>query len=360
MSIDSTSKNNAYRDVLWLQTSFIGDTILSTAAMAALQTCRPMTRQHLITTASGAEALKGHPLLSSVHVYAKRSRHAFENNLFGLKPMLQLRAKIRALNLTTPIILQPHKSLRSTLLAKVLGFPVITYTETTGSIFAFKRFVRTAVLHEADRVALLLEGLGIDRSDLLGCRPSLPTAPLPLAAQDLGKPLQWIAVAPGSVWATKRWPAEKYAQLVSRILEKQNVGIVLLGSKDESDAAAVILNSNNLPDQKKRILNLVGLTSLTDLNGIYPRVKAVISNDSSAIHYASAFNIPTLAIFGSTIPAMGFAPLAEGSKVAEISLSCRPCSAHGPMVCPLGHFKCMKDLSVESVLAQMPESWTTQ
>ena len=134
---------------------------------------------------------------------------------------------------------------------------------------------------------------------------------------------------------------------------------MLLGSKDESDAASLILSTINLPDQKKRILNLVGVTTLTDLNGIYPRVKALISNDSSAIHYAAAFNIPTLAVFGSTVPAMGFAPLAEGSKVAEIPLHCRPCSAHGPMVCPLGHFKCMKDLTVESVFAQVPESWYT-
>jgi heptosyltransferase II len=351
---DSTSKNNTRQDIIWIQTSFIGDIILSTAAMAALHACRPMTKQHLITTAVGAEALRDHPLLTSVHVYSKRSKMAFGSKFLGLGPMLEIRTKIRKLNLTNPIILQPHKSLRSTLLAKVIGYPVITYAETTGSFFAFKRFMRTAVLHEAERVGLLLEGLGIDRREFLGHRPSLPAAALPVVAEALTKPLHWIAVAPGSVWATKRWPAEKYAALVLALLEKNDVGVVLLGSKDESEASAVILAAINHPEQKKRILNLVGLTTLPELNGIYPRVKALISNDSSAIHYASAFNIPTLAIFGSTVPAMGFAPLAEGSKIAELPLSCRPCSAHGPMVCPLGHFKCMNDLTVESVLAQVP------
>ncbi len=354
MFTDSISQNNARRDVIWLQTSFIGDIILSTAAMAALQACRPMTKQHLITTASGADALMDHPLLTSVHVYSKRSPLSFGKNFLGIGAMIDIRMKIRALNLTNPIILQPHKSFRSTLLAHVIGYPVITYAETTASFWAFKRFMRSAVLHEADRVALLLEGLGLDRKEFLGHRPSLPAAPLPIVAKPLTKPLQWIAVAPGSVWATKRWPAEKYASLVQSLLEKIDVGVVLLGSKDECEAAAVILAAISRPEQKERILNLVGLTTLPELNGIYPRIKALISNDSSAIHYASAFNIPTVAIFGSTVPAMGFAPLADGSKIAELTLGCRPCSAHGPMVCPLGHFKCMNDLTVESVLAQVP------
>jgi heptosyltransferase II len=351
-------------DVIWLQTSFIGDIILSTAAMSALRACLPAVRQHLITTAIGAEALKHHHLLDSVHIYSKRAPKSTEGKstkitttpASGLAAMLSLRTKIRAMNLKNPVILQPHKSLRSTLLAKVIGYPVITYRETSGSLFAAKKIPRVAVLHESDRVSLLLEGLGIDRIRVLGFRPSLPAGLLPEVAQDLSKPLRWIAIAPGSVWATKRWPAEKYAALAQSLLEQKNTGLVLLGSKEESTAGEVILARLSCLDKRfdveNRLLNLVGRTSLADLNGIYPRLQMLISNDSSAIHYASAFNIPTLAIFGATVPAMGFSPLADGSQVAGVTLSCRPCSAHGPMVCPLGHFKCMMDLSVESVLAK--------
>ena len=68
----------------------------------------------------------------------------------------------------------------------------------------------------------------------------------------------------------------------------------------------------------KRILDLVGKTNLDDLRGVYPRLSAIVSNDSSPIHYASAFNVSTVAIFGATASAMGFGPLADESSVVEI------------------------------------------
>jgi heptosyltransferase-2 len=137
---------------------------------------------------------------------------------------------------------------------------------------------------------------------------------------------------------------------------------VLLGSKDEIPAAQFIEDAaiRSRPTARDRLINLTGKTSLADLNGIYPRLNLVITNDSSPIHYASAFNVPTVAIFGATVPAMGFGPLATGSKIAEVELPCRPCGAHGGATCPLGHFKCMNDLSVEAVLEQVAKAGSNE
>jgi heptosyltransferase-2 len=344
-SISQNKKTTAISDVIWLQTSFIGDIVLTTAAMTALHQARPDIRQHMITTAIGAQVLSGHPCLASIHIFAKRDG--------AMRPMLKVRNALRQLRLKSPVILQPHKSLRSTILSKVIGYPIVTYNETTGSFLATTSVPRVAVMHESDRIGLLLEGIGLNREAFLGKRPTLPAAKLPQSAALMSDDINWIGIAPGSVWATKRWPSSKFATLCQLLLDQEKIGIVLLGSKDDAAAAGFIEETclRTRPQSKSRLLNLTGQTSLKDLNGIYPRLTKLISNDSSPIHYASAFNIPTIAIFGATVASMGFGPLADGSAIAEITLDCRPCSDHGPQVCPLGHFKCMNELNVDRVLA---------
>ncbi len=356
MFISAPSSVPDFTDVIWIQTSFIGDVILTTAAMKALRDARPGVRQHLVTTKVGAMALQGHDLLTSVHIFSKREG--------SLTPILATRKAIRSLSMTKPVILQPHKSLRSTLLSVCLGYPLITYQETTGSILAWRTKPRVAVLHETDRIAILLEALGLQREEIFGRRPNLPKAPLPSVASALAQMLStssqrhWIALAPGSVWATKRWPSAKFASLAQLILDLPDTGIVLMGSPDETpiadDIEAQCLRTR--PSGKERIVNLCGKTSLADLHGIYPALTALVSNDSSPIHYASAFNIPTIAIFGATVPSMGFGPLADHSVIAERPLNCRPCGDHGPSVCPLGHFKCMNDLEVSYVLDKLKQT----
>ncbi len=353
LSINAPSSTPEFSDVIWIQTSFIGDIILSTAAMAALRAERPNLRQHLITTKLGAAALKGHPLLDSIHTFSKRDGL--------LSPLLRTTQSLKALRLNHPVIIQPHKSLRSTILSLSLGYPLITYKETAGSLLAWRTIPRVAVLHESDRITLLLEGLGVPRDRVLGTKPQLPTGALPQSAQSIDASIQWIGIAPGSVWGTKRWPATKFATLAQLILDLPETGLVLLGSPDETAIADVIDESckRSRPTKADRIVNLCGKTSLLDLNGIYPRLAALISNDSSPIHYASAFNVPTIAIFGATVPSMGFGPLADQSDIAEVPLDCRPCGDHGPSVCPLGHFKCMNDLEVNEVLDKLKHALKT-
>ena len=117
----------------------------------------PYVKQHLITTPLGKAALEGHEALTSIHVFEKRQS--------GLGTMLHIRRDIRSLRLKNPVILQPHKSLRSTLLAKLIGFPVVTYAETNASWLAHLRIPRVAVMHEADRPCRM--------EDLKICEPAM-------------------------------------------------------------------------------------------------------------------------------------------------------------------------------------------
>ncbi|HWP02128.1 MAG TPA: hypothetical protein VNL96_01585, partial [Gemmatimonadaceae bacterium] len=70
----------------------------------------------------------------------------------------------------------------------------------------------------------------------------------------------------------------------------------------------------------------------------------------------SAMGTPTVTIFGPTAPEFGFGPLAPGSRaLGHPSLSCRPCHHHGPRRCPLGHWRCMRELEPDAVLASVEE-----
>src|SRR5207244_1510814 len=78
------------------------------------------------------------------------------------------------------------------------------------------------------------------------------------------------------------------------------------------------------------------------------RAVVLVTTDSAPLHFAQAVDTPTVAIFGSTVPSFGFGPRGPRDRVVQVGgLACRPCSAHGPPSCPLGHHLCMKSLSVQ-------------
>lgn len=342
---------NEITDVVWLQTGFIGDIILNSAAIRLLSQEKPEIRQHMITTQAGADIFAGDKTLLNAVIFHKRK------SFFGLKSFFDAKLNLEKIGLKkkTTVLLQVHRSVRSSLLSWLLNLKTVTYLETPFRLRARWKVPRVAVFHETARIGMLLTPLGISRRKILEARPHL----MPLSG-DIGESAalwsKWIsgtegdliAVAPGSVWGTKRWPSDSFAQLVQKILSSRvSSRIVLIGSPAEKEAAQEIVQKNKKFGD--RICNLVGITSLQDLRRIIPRANLLIANDSSPIHFASAFAVPTIGLFGATIPEMGFGPTAPGSKVLGVQLKCRPCSDHGPKQCPLGHFQCMKTLSVDSV-----------
>jgi len=97
-------------------------------------------------------------------------------------------------------------------------------------------------------------------------------------------------------------------------------------------------------------VNAVGALSLLGSAELIGRCALLVTNDSSPQHLASAMGTPTITIFGPTVPAFGFGPLAPGSvTLGHEHLDCRPCHHHGPPTCPLGHWRCMKELDVSVV-----------
>lgn len=153
----------------------------------------------------------------------------------------------------------------------------------------------------------------------------------------------FFALAPGAAHFTKRWPHERFKEVIQRILNKTQSSVVILGSKEErADFESLVIG--------QEVLNLAGKLSLLESAAILNRARALISNDSGLMHMATAVQTPLVALFGSTVKELGFFPFRSKHVILENKeLDCRPCSHIGRKDCPKKHFKCMLELDTEQV-----------
>ncbi len=92
--------------------------------------------------------------------------------------------------------------------------------------------------------------------------------------------------------------------------------------------------------------NLAGKTSLAELIGELQRCQLLLTNDTGTMHLAAHLGVPTVAIFGSTEPALT-GPLGKGHLVIRHQVECSPCFLR---TCPID-FRCMERVKVVDVVA---------
>ena len=154
-----------------------------------------------------------------------------------------------------------------------------------------------------------------------------------------------VAVAPGSVWPTKRWLSEGFAGVVEILWRKRRVRSVLVGGEGDVALGGAIAERVG-----KAAANAVGRFSLLASAEVIRRCRVILTNDTAPLHLAVAVGTPVVAVFGPTVPAFGFAPYGAGHTVIQRRLACRPCAIHGGKRCPEKHFRCMREISSEEVV----------
>jgi heptosyltransferase-2 len=172
-----------------------------------------------------------------------------------------------------------------------------------------------------------------------------PAAALRAAALCPGGDGPLIGLAPGSVWRTKRWTTAGFAG-VARALVAGGARCVLLGAPSDAAIADAIVERAGVA-----LTNLVGRTDVPTLVGCIDRLDVLIGNDSAPIHIAAARDVPVVAIFCATTPALGYGPWGGRSTVVEADLACRPCGRHGGRRCPRGTDDCRHLVRAASVVA---------
>lgn len=326
--------------LLVVQTAFLGDAVLTLPVFERLKAAYPSSEISLLCTPEIREVFSGNKNIDELFVMDKRGRDKGLVSLFHWAKKLRNRFDIAIL---------PHRSFRSAFLIWLAGIPKrIGFNISQGQFFLTDTVRFDWGTHDAERNMKLLEALGI--------HPQHPEIKLPALESEFDfkkfsethhieeKDLL-IGMNPGSVWKTKRWLPERFAEVADQLIEKYRCRVLLFGSQKDAEAVNAVQKAMKNPP-----VNLCGKTDLKTLAHIISRCSLFVTNDSGPMHLACAAKVPVVAVFGPTTKELGFFPYSEKSAVIELDLPCRPCTLHGGEKCPLEHFKCMKNITAEMVL----------
>lgn len=330
--------------ILIIQTAFIGDVILTTPLIEVLKKKYPDAIIDFITIPKSKNLLETNPHIRNLIIYDKREKDR------GIRGIFKFSKFISSEKYT--ICITPHRSLRSAILTRSSGATLRIGFDLTAWKGAFTHlvFYKTDI-HEIERNLSLLNTLGIksdrippvlyaDNEDVVHVNKVLNDAGI----KNNSTPL---ALAPGSIWPTKRWPEEYFEKLCQIIAQKAG-NIVLIGGEDDRPLCERISHTS------EAATSVAGKLSLRQTYHLLKSCSALLTNDSAPLHLGQAAGISVYAIFGPTVPSFGFAPFGEHSYVIEQKeLNCRPCGIHGGKKCPTKTFDCMLRLKPEMVAEQI-------
>tara|TARA_B100002003_G_C14155645_1_gene556389 strand:- start:849 stop:1913 length:1065 start_codon:yes stop_codon:yes gene_type:complete len=167
---------------------------------------------------------------------------------------------------------------------------------------------------------------------------------------DLAQSEMILAICPGAEFGgAKQWPEEHFARLCSVVIAK-GWQVWIFGSANDTEVAKAIVG--RIPEDKREACtDLTGRTSLAQAIDLMSVVTAVVSNDSGLMHIAAALQKPVVTLYGSSSPDFT-PPLADRVKLIVNKIECSPCFKRK---CPLGHLRCLTEISAERVLLALHE-----
>ena len=160
------------------------------------------------------------------------------------------------------------------------------------------------------------------------------SSPTPTAAPDGDRP--YAVLLPGTNWATKRWPADKFAKLVTPLRDRFGLASVYAGTSTDAQLATAGVSEG--------AIDLCGQTDLKQLAALIEGASLVIANDSGPMHIAAALGRPLVTLFGPTNP-VRTGPHLRPESVLRLDLPCSPCYARRCV-----HTSCLNWLEPQSVL----------
>lgn len=310
--------------ILIIRYSALGDVMLATSVLAPLRERFPNAQIEWLSRKLYLPLLKGISGLDQVH--ALEDFQHFKR--FDWVIDLQNKLRTRLISLRAA----PRR----------LYFRKRSITESIAAAFGHDPPLQRA--HATTLFANVLAPLGISSPGPLqiAIQPEAQaTASVLLRAAC--RPL--IALAPGAGWATKRWAIERFAAVGNQLVD-QGADLVLVGGPVDS----------GLLSELQRLLKRPALVNLSRqplsvMAAVLAEVDLLLASDSGPVHIATALKTKTLVLFGPTSPIRWGPP--TPSQSLALGLSCSPCSNHGTAKCPLGHHRCLTDLSEQEVFQRL-------
>jgi ADP-heptose:LPS heptosyltransferase len=313
-----------FKNILVIQTAFIGDAILASSLLEKLHAHFPEAQISILVRKGNESIYQDHPFLHDTLVWNKK-----ENKL---KNLFKLLKTIRKNKYDT--IINCHRFGSSGFLTACSGANHTAGYKENPFSFLFNHTSRHIIgdgRHEVERYNELIE----DFTDKTIFKPILyPSKSDELEIQEFQK-TSYVCMAPASVWFTKQLPQQKWVELCDAVNSTDTI-YLLGGPGDAALCEAIKKQSKHF-----KIEILAGKLSLLQSCAVMKKAKMNYVNDSGPLHLASSVNAPVTAFFCSTIPEFGFGPLSDDKTILEVkNLDCKPCGLHGYKACPKGHFNC--------------------
>ncbi len=330
--------------ILVVGPSWVGDTVISQSLLKLLRQQNPAAQIDYLAPPWTL------PLLARMPEVRHGISNPFGHGAFRLGERRALGKTLRERNYVHALVLP--NSWKSALIPWFAGIP-----RRTG----FRGEARWGLLNDLRRLDSVALPQMVQRFAALAlpAGTTLPS-PLPLPAlqstsaqqqtllarlglnTDKNKDKPVVAFCPGAEYGpAKRWPEAHFAAL-ARMLAARGCVVWLVGSpKDHAVAETVVQGSAGA------CINLCGKTDIAEATDLLAAARLVVTNDSGLMHIAAAVGRPVIALYGSSSP-LFTPPLSPDARILKLDIECSPCFKRE---CPLGHFKCLNDLSPERVFA---------
>ncbi len=348
--------NNSQR-ILIRGVNWIGDAVLTLPAIRAIRTAFPDSHISLLVKPWVSELFHENRDIDEIILY--RDSHK------GIRGRLKLAGELRKKKFDTAILLQ--NAFDAAFLTWLAGIPRRIGYKRDGRSFLLTEAipVETDILkqHQVYYYLNLLNSIGIkasytepyirlSRSERVWARNLLS-----LKFPDQKKPL--IGINPGAAYGSaKRWPPEKFAQVIGKILTGIHGRVIIFGGQSDIEIADEIVNEisnlkikSTIEEYMSNLLIMAGKTNLRELASLIAECDIFLSNDSGPMHMASALLVPVIAIFGSTSP-VSTGPSGRPHKIISRDIPCSPCMERE---CPEKHLRCMTGINTEEVFTAMQE-----
>jgi len=326
-------------------TNWLGDAVMGLPALRALRAALPLAEIVLVARPSVADVYARESSIDRVILYPKpkglRERRAFAARLkeerFDAAVLLQnaFDAALLAWLAGIPVRIGYRRDARGPLLTHAVPVP------RPGEIPRHQRFYYLELLR---RAGLMERYPKCDAIELGGVDAARQAGAQMLAALGISGPV--IGISPGAAYGdAKRWLPERFAESGGQVAGALAAGVLLFGSAGERALCETVAESLRRAGVAAR--NLAGETTLREFIDLAAVCRAFLTNDSGAMHVASALEIPTIAVFGATDDS-ATGPTGPLARVVREHAECSPCLLRE---CPIDH-RCMTRVSAARVTAE--------
>jgi len=313
--------------ILFFTLSNIGDCLLTLPALDALRQNIPDAKITVICGARAKDIFQDNPYIENAIVYNKRVPFRDQLNLF--RHLFSERFDVVV-------------DLRNTFLSVLL-----TARYKTSPFLSIPKCIRHTKDRHLFKVNALLTKMKVNRPAFkqettlfIHSQDKIYIKNI-LEQDNINFAYKVIIVSAGARSHIKRWPKERFCELLNALAQDYRVKIILVGDKDEVQTSRYIAENCGQP-----VLDLTGKTTLLQLAPLLPAANVVITNDSATLHLASYLNLPIVAIFGPTNEAK-YGPWSDNYRIVNKEIFCRPCEKAQCKFVTLG---CMSLIKVEDVL----------